>query len=145
MVSWQKHLFNILKFIHMVRNHWRKTKQHKPHFDIYLQSNKMGVLSISCHLLHVYGSLLFLESHQPVEKCQRYLKIQANQYLEIYTHGQEPLTKDQVQFGILSPFSVPSASSMPYGHIFICPSLRQDVLWYTNVRLSVRFTCHTLT
>jgi hypothetical protein len=31
------------------------------------------------------------------------------QYLEIYAHGQEPLTKGQVQFGILSPFSVPSA------------------------------------
>ena len=32
---------------------------------------------------------------------------------------------------------------------FICSSLRRDVLWYTNVRLSVhpsvRFTCHALT
>ena len=29
--------------------------------------------------------------------------------------------------------------------VFIHPSLRRDVLWYTNVRLSVRFTCHALT
>ena len=32
-----------------------------------------------------------------------------------------------------------------YSLIFIRPSLRRDVLWYTNVRLSVRFTCRALT
>ena len=29
-----------------------------------------------------------------------------------------------------------------YINIFICPSLRRDVLWYTNVRLSVCLSVH---
>ena len=109
--------------------------QYKPHFDIYLQSNKMGVLSISCHLLHVYGSLLFLESHQPVEKCQRYLKIQANQKWKnnssqiIYL----PCTMWQVwNLIILNTYNTVRGCFTPFLRYKLC-SLLKTLLWVSNV------------
>ena len=41
-------------------------------------------------------------------------------------------------FAWKSRLNRPLTSALVFALVFICPSLRQDVLWYTNVRLSLR-------